>query len=73
MWLIAVVKRGICLNKPYRQIHQLLIRHIELMYKSTLINLVSNAECFLGDILKKYFSLYKGEVDGKLIEEKEKV
>lgn len=48
-------------------------KQVELMHKSTLINLVSCAECFLGDIIKRYFSLYKGEVDGKLIEEKEKV
>ncbi len=52
---------------------EILNRQIELMYKSILINLVSTAECFVGDVLKKYFSQYKGEIVGKLINEQDKI
>ncbi len=43
------------------------------MHKSTLINLVNNVECFLGDILHKYFNLFKGEIVGKLIDVRDKI
>ena len=43
------------------------------MYKSILVNLISNIECFLGDILRKYFTVYKGEVEGKLLDKKDKI
>lgn len=51
----------------------ILNKQIELMYKSILVNLISNIECFLGDVLRKYFTVYKGEVAGKLLEKKDKI
>lgn len=51
----------------------ILNEQIELMYKSILVNLISNIECFLGDILRKYFTVYKGEVEGKLLDKKDKI
>lgn len=46
---------------------------LELIYKSILVNSVSTVECYLGNLLKKYFVMYKGEIVGKLIEEKDKI
>ena len=51
----------------------ILYKQVELMYKSILVNLISNIECFLGDVLRKYFTVYKGEVAGKLLEKKDKI
>ncbi len=72
-WAILTKEEdSIRVDKAVKNI-KILEKQIELMYKSILINLVSTAECFLGDILKKYFSTYKGEIVGKLISKQDKI
>lgn len=52
---------------------KMLDKQLILMYKSILVNLISTVECYLGNVLKRYFLEYKGEIIGKLIESKDKV
>ncbi len=43
-----------------------------LLYKSTLMNIISTVECFLGDVLRVYFNEYKNEISPALILKKDK-
>jgi len=52
---------------------KMLDKQLILMYKSILVNLISTVECYFGNVLKRYFIEYKGEIIGKLIETKDKV
>jgi len=44
-----------------------------LLHKSILLNMVSAAECFLSNILHKYFRINSDEIVGRLIENKDKI
>lgn len=43
-----------------------------LLYKSSLMNIISTVECFLSDILQKYLKKYKQEITSVLILKKDK-